>query len=54
MLYAYVLEIQPDEGDRTNTKLFQLINDLEIPEDQIYIDSLREPREELQKLSENN
>ena len=50
MQYAYVLEIQPDEDGRSNQKIFQVISEMEIPEDNIYIDSDRENRTELERL----
>lgn len=50
MQYAYVLEIQPDEDGRSNQKVFQVIREMEIPEDNIYIDADRENRTELERL----
>ena len=50
MQYAYFLELQQEETGRKNTRLFQLINELEIPEDQIYVDESPEDRTELKAL----
>ena len=50
MLYVYFLDIQPWEKERTNQKLFQLIQDFDIPEERIYVDDTGNDRTELDKL----
>lgn len=51
MQYAYFLDIQKYE-DRSNQKVFQIINDLELPEEQVYCDDNPDDRTELQNLIE--
>lgn len=49
MQYAYFLEIQKYE-DRNNQKVFQIINDLELPEEQVFADDNPDDRPELENL----
>jgi len=47
MLYAYFLDIQPGETDRNNSKIFQLIQELDIADAQIFADDNPADRAEL-------
>ena len=49
MQYAYFLDIQQYE-DRNNQKVFQIINDLELPEEQVFCDDSPDDRTELENL----
>lgn len=51
MQYAYFLEVQKYE-ERNNQKVFQIIKDLELPEEQVFCDDNPDDRTELENLIE--
>lgn len=52
MKYVYFLDIQGPEDNRSNAKVFKLIDDFDIPEEQVFVDENPEDRTELYKLIE--
>ena len=49
MQYAYFLEVQKYE-ERNNQKVFQIIKELELPEEQVFCDDNPDDRTELKNL----
>lgn len=52
MKYVYFLDVQGPEDNRSNNKVFKLIDDFDIPEEQVFVDEDPEDRTELYKLVE--
>lgn len=52
MKYVYFLDVQGPEDNRSNSKVFKLIDDFDIPEEQVFVDEDPENRTELYKLVE--
>lgn len=52
MKYVYFLDVQGTEDKRSNTRVFKLISEFEIPEERVFVDENPESRSELKKVLE--
>lgn len=50
MKYVYFLDVQGPDDKRNNQKVFQLISDFEIPEENVFSDEKENDRTELNEL----